>query len=785
MRISGAALTASIIGLSSKMNMGGAEAAPNNGGAFDFVDEEAAPQSPLTLWYSRPSGQWLEALPIGNGRLGAMVFGGVDNETIQLNESTIWSGGPHNYDNPNALAALPQIRQLIFDEKWHDAENLINNTFLGNPHGQAAYQTVGNLRLAFAAPKVVGKYQRALDLENAISTTSYIADGKRIKREVFSSAPDQVIVMRLTADGDDSVSFKASFDSPQKVDVQVRTDRAELVAVKNNSGQVNFAVITKFLLEGGSLNLDGSSVNVSGAKAVTILISIGSSYKNYNDVSGDSLEIATRHLDSAAKKSYDALRNAHIADHKALFDRFSIDLGHSDAEKKTTNVRISEFVNDADPALAALYCQYGRYLTIAGSRPGGQPTTLQGLWNDSLRPAWDSKYTININTEMNYWPPGPGNLLECYEPLFGLISDLSVTGAKTAKTQYGARGWVAHHNTDGWRGTAPVDGAGFGMWPSGGAWLCKSIWDYYEFSQDKEALRKWYPLMKGSAQFFLDALVEDPKTKYLVTNPSMSPENPHHNGVSDCYAPTMDNQILRDLFDASAEASEILGIDADFRKDVKAARARLAPMKIGATGLLQEWLEDWDMQEPDPHNRHVSHLYGLYPSQQITRLDTPDLFVAARKSLERRGDEATGWGTAWRINFWARLEDGNRAYKLVKDLIQPSHTAANMFDLHPPFQIDGNYGGSAGIMEMLVQSRIDDLHLLPALPSLWPNGHVRGLLARGGISVDLEWANGALTHVRLLARKNVVVNARYGSVTKKLSLRAGKAVVLNGKLEKA
>lgn len=781
--LSTTALAASIIGLN--VVRGWAE----NGSAsssIEFADDSSAPESPLSIWYSRPGQNWLDAQPVGNGRLGAMVFGGVDTETLQLNESTIWAGGPHDYDHPDAVKSLPEIRRLVFENKWYEAEDLINKTFFGLPGGQSFYQTAGNLRLTMTSPKTVSQYSRVLDLENATVTTSYKADGISIRREVIASAPDHVIAMRIEAD--QGISFKATFDSPQKT--TVRTAPTTLIAegisggFDNKPGEVKFAVVVKVSAEGGSVTEGADSVSVQDAKAVTLYISMGSSYKNYHDVSADPLKIAMTYLDAACKKTYAAIRKAHIADYKALFDRFEIDLGHTDAAKETTDIRIKQFSNDADPALAALYCQFGRYLTIAGSRPGGQATTLQGLWNDSLYPAWGSKYTININTEMNYWPTGPGNLLECYDPLFGLIRDISETGAKTAKVHYGARGWVAHHNTDGWRGTAPVDWAGPGMWQCGGAWLCKSIWDYYEYSQDKDKLRKLYPLMKGSAQFFLDSLVEDPKTKYLVTIPSNSPENSHHPGVSVCYGPTMDNQIVRDLFDSCYAAATLLNIDPDFRNAVHAARKRLPPMKVGSGGQLQEWIEDWDMQSPDPHNRHVSHLYGLYPSHQISRLETPDLFTAARVSLERRGDEATGWGTAWRINFWARLEDGERAYKLVKDLIQPSHTAPNMFDLHPPFQIDGNYGGSAGIIEMLVQSRISDLHLLPALPAAWPSGHIRGLLARGGITVNMRWDKGELTAVRLLARKDCTVNVRCKGASAKHTLKAGKAVILDNKLEK-
>ena len=449
---------------------------------------------------------------------------------------------------------------------------------------------------------------------------------------------------------------------------------------------------------------------------------------------------------------------------------------------RPTDERIRTFATDHDPSLVALYCQFGRYLLLSSSRSGGQPANLQGLWNNSLNPPWGSKFTVNINTEMNYWPAASGNLMECYEPLFAMIGDLSQTGARTAKVQYGAGGWVCHHNTDGWRGTAPVDFSQSGMWPTGGAWLCKSFWDHYEFTGDKDALKRHYPIMKGAAQFFLDTLVEEPTHHWLVTCPSVSPENSHHPGVSICAGPTMDMQILQDLFAACAQASEVLKTDTEFRGKVLVARARLAPMQVGAQGQLQEWLEDWDAQAPEQHHRHVSHLYGLYPSHQITRRGTPDLFAAARKSLEVRGDESTGWAEAWRINLWARLEDGDHAHRLIMDLLTPGHTAPNMFDLHPPFQIDGNFGGAAGIMEMLLQSQNGELHLLPALPTAWPAGQVRGLLARGGFEMELHWAAGQLDRARILSRQGGPCTLRLGERTHTFPTTAGHTYTITGDL---
>ncbi len=739
---------------------------------------EVAAADAVQLWYREPANQWVQALPVGNGRLGAMVWGGIAHERLQLNEDTLYAGGPYDATSPEALATLPQVRALIFSGRYAEAETLADAKLLSRPLKQMPYQPLGDLLLDFDRADGISDYRRQLDLDTAMATTTFRSCGALHRREVFVSAQSQCIVVRLSCDRARAISLRVGIDSSQSGEVTVERDGL-LFSGRNGSfagidGKLRFALRVLPQIKGGTVGYLRDRLRIEGADEVVLLLTAATSYRRYDAVDGDPLALTAASMQKAGKLDYAAVLRAHLADHQRLFRRVAIDLGTSEAAQLPTDERVQRFAQANDPALAALYHQFGRYLLICSSRPGTQPANLQGIWNDLMQPPWESKYTININTEMNYWPSEANALHECVEPLESMLFDLAKTGARTARAMYDAPGWVVHNNTDLWRQAGPIDGAKWSLWPMGGVWLLQQLWDRWDYGRDRAYLGKIYPLFKGAAEFFVATLVKDPQTGAMVTNPSMSPENQHPFNAALCAGPTMDAQLLRDLFAQCIAMSKLLKVDDAFAQHLSTLREQLPPNRIGKAGQLQEWQQDWDMDAPQIHHRHLSHLYALHPSSQINLRDTPELAAAAKRTLEIRGDNTTGWGIGWRLNLWARLADGEHAYRILQLLISPERTYPNLFDAHPPFQIDGNFGGTAGITEMLLQSWGGSVFLLPALPKVWPRGSVRGLRVRGAASVDLEWDAGRLQQARVHSDRGGRYQLSYAGQTLDLELSAGR-----------
>ncbi|MFI1745648.1 glycoside hydrolase family 95 protein [Thalassobellus sediminis] len=756
---------------------------------FFGIQSVVAQSSPeLKLWYDEPAEIWNEALPIGNGRLGAMVFGDPAVERLQLNEETIWAGSPNSNAHGKALKALPKVRQLIFDGKYKEAQDLATSDIRSQTNNGMPYQTFGSVYLSFPGHQNYSNYYRDLNIENATAKVKYTVDGVEYTREILTAFSDQVIAVKLTASKPGSITCNVFMNSPfDKTKTTTEENQVTLSGVtstiEGQKGRVKFQGRLAAKNQGGNLSVRNGILSINKADEVTLYISIATNFKNYKDITEDYVAKSKAFLDKAMPKDFETIKKNHVVYYQNFFKRMSLDLGTTEASKETTDQRILKYSQQFDPQLAALYFQFGRYLLISCSQPGGQPANLQGIWNDMLFPPWESKYTMNINAEMNYWPAELTNLSEMHEPFIQLAKEVAETGKETAKIMYNARGWVLHHNTDIWRITGPIDMAASGMWPTGGAWVCQDLWERYLYTGDETYLKEIYPIMKGAATFFLDFMIPEPETGYLVVVPSNSPENTHagEDGKSTITAgTTMDNQLVFDLFTNVMNASKLLNTDNAFAEELNTALSKMSPMRIGKHGQLQEWMKDWD--DPEDHHRHVSHLYGLFPSNQISPFKTPKLFEAAKNSLKFRGDESTGWSMGWKVNLWARLLDGNHAYKLLQDQLhlvtakqrKVGGTYPNMLDAHQPFQIDGNFGCTAGIAEMLMQSQEGAIHLLPALPSFWKAGTIKGLVARGGFQIDMTWKNNKVSELKITAKRDGNCRLRLASKIKGSNIKKAK-----------